>query len=183
MTDHPAFQTPDSMTVDEVADSVARLVWESLSDFLSDGDTEISVSGLGLTDASGRPDAHAAEEALIFLLWAHTRGVQLAFVGKAPDPRVRRVLDRLHRAVLHDMAEHGTPRDQLPLFEQRVGARYEEYHAAAEVSDEVLGRAAHRHITGADARPPGQVRALAERAIAVADPLRDFLVDVELVES
>ncbi len=179
------FRAPRTMTPDELGDSLARLVWESFSDFVTDGDADIALRELGVTLEDGVPEPHAVEEALIFLMWAHTRGVQLAFVGRAPDERVRRGLDALHRAVFEDMAQHGTPEAQLPLFEQRVGARYAEYHAAAETSDERLGEAVVTHLTdraaGAD-RHPVLARAVADRAIAVTGPLRDFLEEVELVD-
>ncbi|MBW3535129.1 MAG: hypothetical protein KY453_07925 [Gemmatimonadetes bacterium] len=173
------------MTPDELGDNLARLVWESFSDFIADGDSEIALREFGVTLEDGAPDTHAVEEALIFLMWAHTRGVQLAFVGRAPDDLVRRGLDALHQAVFEDMAEHGTPESQLPLFEVRVGARYAEYHAAAETSDESLGEAVMVHLmdrSNGDGRHPGLARAVADRAIAVTGPLRDFLEEVELVD-
>lgn len=176
-----AFRAPISMTPDEVGDSLARLVWESFSDFVDEGDAEITLGDLGISRAKGMPDAHATEEALIFLMWAHTRGAQLAFLGRSPDELVRRGLDALHRAVFEDMVENGTPRSRLPLFEQRVSARYAEYHNAAERSDRALGDAVVRHITRRDRIDDGLARAASERAIAVAEPLRDFLEDVRLV--
>jgi hypothetical protein len=128
------------------------------------------------------PDEVPAEEALIFLMWAHTRGVQLAFVGRAPDDLLKRGLDALHRAVFEDMAENGTPRSQLPIFEQRVSARYAEYNQAAGESDARLGAAVSRHLVGDAKRGAVLADAIRERAIAVANPLKDFLEDVELVE-
>lgn len=179
----PEFRAPRTMTPEELGDTLARLVWESFSDFVADGDTEISLGALGVPTRDGVPDEVPAEEALIFLMWAHTRGVQLAFVGRAPDPLVRRGLDAMHRAVFEDMADNGTPRSQLPIFEQRVSARYAEYHQAAARSDARLGEAVVRHL---NARTDGQAETLAkavsERAIAVANPLRDFLEEVELVD-
>lgn len=173
------------MTPDELGDNLARLVWESFSDFITDGDAEIALRELGVRVEDDVPDPHAAEEALIFLMWAHTRGAQLAFLGRAPDERIRSGLDALHGAVFEDMAEHGTPESQLPLFEQRVGARYAEYNAAAETSDEHLGEAVVVHLTAradGENRHPALARAVADRAIAVTGPLRDFLEEVELVE-
>lgn len=181
----PEFRAPRTMTPDELGDNLARLVWESFSDFIADGDAEIALRELGVRVEDGVPDPHAVEEALIFLMWAHTRGVQLAFVGRAPDDLVRRGLDALHRAVFEDMAEHGTPAAQLPLFEQRVSARYAEYHAAAETSDEHLGEAVVSNLksrSNGDGPHAGVARAVADRAIAVTGPLRDFLEEVELVE-
>lgn len=176
------FQTPKSMTPEELGDNLARLVWESFSDFLADGDADVPLSKLGVPMDEGVPDPHTTEEALIFLLWAHTRGAQLAFVRRTPDPLVKAGLDALHRAVFDDMVEHGTPEAYLPLFEQRVGARYSEYNQAAEVADDRLGQVVEQHLTGRNETKEARSRALAERAIAVADPLRDFLEDVELVE-
>ena len=174
------FRAPQTMTPDELGDNLARLVWESFSDFVADGDAEISLKSL-LAQAHEVPEQRAAEEALIFLMWAHTRGTQLAFIGRANEELVRRGLDLMHRAVFDDMASHGTPLSQLPIFEQRVAARYAEYAAAADVSDARLGRVVVRHLMGGEGSPDAAVHAVAERAIAVANPLRDFLEDVELV--
>jgi hypothetical protein len=179
----PEFRAPTTMTPEELGDTLARLVWESFSDFVADGDTEASLGALGVPTHEGVPDQYPAEEALIFLIWAHTRGMQLAFVGRAPNALVRRGLDALHRAVFEDMAENGTPRLQLPIFEQRVSARYTEYHQAAARSDARLGEAVVRHLTSRDiAEGEALARAVSERAIAVANPLRDFLEEVELVD-
>ena len=179
----PEFHAPRTMTPEELGDTLARLVWESFSDFVADGDTEISLGALGVATHDGVPDEIPAEEALIFLMWAHTRGVQLAFVGRGADPLVKRGLDALHRAVFEDMAENGTPRSQLPIFEQRVSARYAEYHQAAARSDAKLGEAVVRHLANpASGESDALARAVSERAIAVANPLRDFLEEVELVD-
>src|SRR5687768_684489 len=167
----PEFLPPRTMTPEELGDTLARLVWESFSDFVSEGDAEISLGELGVASHDGVPDEVPAEEALIFLMWAHTRGVQLAFVGRSPDPLVKRGLDALHRAVFEDMAQNGTPQSQLPIFEQRVSARYAEYHQAAAKSDARLGEAVVRHLTSRD-DDPVLSRAVSERAIAVANPLR-----------
>ena len=40
--------------------------------------------------------------------------------GGLPPGTVRDVLDQLHRAVFEDMIANGTPRAQIPVFEQRV---------------------------------------------------------------
>jgi len=178
----PEFRAPATMTPEELGDTLARLVWESFSDFMADGDTETSLGALGVPTHEGVPDQYPAEEALIFLIWAHTRGMQLAFVGRAPDALVRSGLDALHRAVFEDMAESGTPRSQLPIFEQRVSARYTEYNQAAARSDTRLGEAVIRHLTSREvAEGNALARAVSERAIAVANPLRDFLEECELV--
>jgi hypothetical protein len=180
LDDAREFRAPQTMTPAELGDSLARLVWESFSDFLAQEDVETPLPEVdNLYDDEGAT-RRTAEEALIFFLWAHTRGAQLAFVGRAPDALIRQGLDALHRAVFEDMVEHGTPSGQLPLFEQRVSARYAEYHQAAAESDERLGEAVSRHLVG-DATRAALVDAIRERAIAVANPLRDFLEDVELV--
>ena len=176
------FRAPQTMTPGELGDSLARLVWESFSDFLSQEDVETPLPDMAtLYDDDGT--AHrTAEEALIFFMWAHTRGAQLAFLGRAPDERIKQGLDALHQAVFDDMVEHGTPRSQLPLFEQRVSARYAEYHQAASESDTKLGEAVSRHLTGESDRA-ALSEAIRERAVAVANPLKDFLEEVELVEA
>ncbi len=183
MDDIHEFRAPRTMTPAELGDSLARLVWESFSDFLSHEDVETPLPATRtLADEAGDLDERTAEEALIFFMWAHTRGVQLAFLGRAPDHRIRKGLDELHRAVFEDMVEHGTPRAQLPLFEQRVSARYAEYHHAAAESDARLGEAVSRHLVLSSDEAVSIADAIAERAIAVANPLRDFLEDVELVD-
>jgi hypothetical protein len=89
-------------------------------------------------------------------------------------------LDAFHAAIFQDMVDNGTPQAQVPLFEQRVGARYAEYYAAAGRSDGDLGKAVARHLAGSRRSPDSLAEALTERAIAVANPLRDFLEEVEL---
>jgi len=176
------FRAPQSMTTDELGDSLARLVWESFTDFLAREDVETPLPEGPVLREDGEPTDQAAEEALIFFMWAHTRGAQLAFLRRAPDEIIRRGLDALHRAIFDDMVAHGTPKSQLPMFEQRVGARYAEYNHASAESDERLGEAVCRHLTGTPADCQQVADAITERAIAVAHPLRDFLEEVELVE-
>jgi hypothetical protein len=175
------FRAPQTMTPEELGDTLAHLVWESFSDFISQSDAEVALAELGVPTDDGLPNAHATEEALIFLMWAHTRGAQLAFVGRAPDDLLRAGLDSMHQAVFDDMMRNGTPEGQLPLFEQRVAARYAEYHHAAGLSDTRLARTVVRHITGRDDDNEKLARAIRDRAVAVANPLRDFLEDVKLV--
>ena len=176
------FRAPQTMTPDELGDSLARLVWESFSDFVAKEDVETPMLDVDtLVDDDGTV-LRTAEEALIFFMWAHTRGAQLAFLGRAPDERIRKGLDALHAAVFEDMVENGTPKSQLPLFEQRVSARYAEYNQAAAESDEKLGVAVSRHLLGGVARESTTL-AIQERAIAVANPLKDFLEEVELVDA
>ncbi|MBI4540757.1 MAG: hypothetical protein HY704_14745 [Gemmatimonadetes bacterium] len=168
------------MTPQELGDTLARLVWESFSDFIADGEADALFADVGIKDPAS--DQRIVEEMLIFLMWAHTRAAQLAFVSRVPSELLREGLDAMHRGVFEDMAEHGTPRSHLPVFEQRVSARYAEYYAAADRNDAEVGTAALRHLVGSRDVPPHLPLALAERAIAVAGPLRDFLEDVELVE-
>ena len=175
------FRAPDNITPEDLADDLARLVWESFSDFVAAGETEPALADLGLMDESGNPDQRAVEEALIFLMWAHTRGAQMAFVGRAPDELLKRALDGLHAAVFEDMVENGTPETQLPVFEQRVGARYQEYHTASAQSDGRLGKVAVQHLTGGEAVSDALTWAVTERALAVARPLKDYLDDVQLI--
>lgn len=157
------FRAPQSMSTSELGETLARLVWEHFSDFVSEDEDAL------------------AEEALIFFLWAHTHGAELAFAGRTDHELLTEALDHMHRAVFEDMVGHGTPKERVPMFEQRAAARYATYRSAAERSVVALGRAVARHLVGIEAGSEDTVRSLAERAIAVADPLRDFLEDVELV--
>ena len=175
------FSAPQNMTPDELGDTLARLVWESFSDFIADGDAEVLLGGLGLTGDHGLPTEAPAEEILIFLMWAHTRGFQLAFVGRGDEELLREGLDSFHAAIFEDMVENGTPRSQLPLFEQRVSARYTEYYGAARKSDAHVGQAVARHLAGSENELESLATALQERAIEVANPLKDFLEEVDLV--
>ncbi|HSH75927.1 MAG TPA: hypothetical protein VLA09_09620 [Longimicrobiales bacterium] len=181
MDDAREFRAPQTMTTTELGDNLARLVWESFSDFLAQEEVEAPLPEVDNLYDDERTHRRTAEEALIFFLWAHTRGAQQAFVGRAPDELIRKGLDALHRAVFEDMVEHGTPSGQLPHFEHRVSARYSEYHHAAAESDERLGEAVSRHLVGEE-KKSALVGAIRDRAIAVAHPLRDFLEDVELIE-
>jgi len=184
MTDETReFNAPQHMTPEELGDTLARLVWESFSDFIADGDAEVLLGGLGLTRDDGLPEEAPAEEILIFLMWAHTRGFQLAFVGRSDRELVRAGLDSFHSAIFEDMVDNGTPRTQLPLFEQRVSTRYTEYYAAARKSDAHVGKAVARHLAGSrsGAESESLAAALQERAIEVANPLKDFLEEVDLV--
>ncbi|MCK5653410.1 MAG: hypothetical protein KAJ42_18625, partial [Gemmatimonadetes bacterium] len=142
------FRAPKTLNPEELGDTLAQLVWESFSDFIADGDADTLLGELGLTTDDGVPKEAAAEEMLIFLMWAHTRGMQLAFVGRATDDLIKEGLDELHKAVFEDMVNHGTPRSQLPIFEQRVSARYMEYYSASGQSDTSVGAAVVGHLTG-----------------------------------
>jgi hypothetical protein len=105
---------PRSIGPDELGDSLAQMVWESFSDFISDGDAEALLDELGKESEDGIPDERIAEEMLIYLMWAHTRGVQLAFLGRSPEELVRKSLDAMHRAVFEDMVKNGTPVSRSP---------------------------------------------------------------------
>lgn len=182
MTDDSAgFRVPQHMTPEDLGDTLARLVWESFSDFIADGDAEILLGELGLTQEDGIPSEAPAEEILIFLMWAHTRGFQLAFVGRGDGELLREGLDAFHSAIFEDMVDNGTPHSQLPLFEQRVSARYTEYYGAARQSDAHVGQAIARHLVGSESELESLASALQERAIEVANPLKDFLEEVDLV--
>ena len=183
MDDAHEFRAPQTMTPGELGDSLARLVWESFSDFVSREDVETPLPDVDTISDDKVSTHRTAEEALIFFMWAHTRGAQLAFLGRAPAQRIREALDALHRAVFEDMVEHGTPESQLPLFEQRVSARYAEYHQASAESDGLLGKAVSRHLKGEDPTDDALPEAIRERAVAVANPLKDFLEEVELIEA
>jgi hypothetical protein len=180
LDDTREFRPPQTMTPAELADSLARLVWESFSDFLSKEDTEAPLPDVDTLYDDEAASNRTAEEALIFFMWAHTRGAQLAFMGRCPDELIRQGLNAMHQAVFEDMVQNGTPSAQLPKFEQRVSMRYAEYHQAASESDERVAQAVARHLVGT-AKRPALVAAIRERAVAVANPLRDFLEDVELV--
>jgi hypothetical protein len=182
MTDETReFSAPQNMTPEELGDTLARLVWESFSDFIADGDAEVLLGDLGLTRDDGLPAEAPAEEILIFLMWAHTRGFQLAFVGRSDRELVREGLDAFHAAIFEDMVENGTPRTQLPIFEQHVSTRYTEYYAAARKSDAHVGEAVAHNLAGSRSSPETLAAALQERALAVANPLKDFLEEVELI--
>jgi len=176
------FQAPQSLSAADLGDQLAHLVWENFSDFIAiaEADEENPLAELDLLDDEGQPDQTGVEETLIFILWAHTRGVQQAFLGRSPDETVKRTLDVMHRAVFEDMVDNGTPKSQIPFFEQRVSARYAEYHAASARSDVALGEAVARNL--GDTPSPGDPMkvALTERALAVAGPLKDYLEDMEL---
>ena len=166
------------MSAEELGDNLAQLVWESFSDFLErrgvtdDGDGSHDGAVLAMPTV-------VPEEALIFFMWLHTRSCQQACGADAE--RGRRVLDAMHRALYEDLEESSVPRLQLPLFEQRVSARYAEYYgAASEQTDEKVVEVAARHLLVNELERPGIVLDLAEAATVTSGPLRDFLIDIEL---
>jgi hypothetical protein len=146
------------MTTAELGDSLARLVWESFSDFLSKEDVETPLPDVDALYDDEAASNRTAEEGLIFFMWAHTRGAQLAFMGRSPDELIRDGLNAMHQAVFEDMVQNGTPTAQLPKFEQRVSARYAEYHQAASESDEQVGVAVVRHLVGQVKRPAAKYK-------------------------
>jgi hypothetical protein len=175
------FGSPRSMNAVELGDSLAQLVWENFSDFIAEGDASELLGAMGIQEPEETLDARMAEEMLIFLMWAHTRGVQLAFLGRDGEELVKNALDSMHRAVFDDMVQNGTPASEIPLFEQRVSARYADYYSAAEVSDTRLGATAFRNVTGTVPTDADRIRTCAQRAVSVANPLKDFLEDISLV--
>lgn len=193
----PATGAASAMTPTQLGEHLARLVWESLSDALTDDRSLVVLGRLGALEADGTPTARASEELLIFVLWAHTRGIQQAYAGRLPR-LARAALDELHRAVFEDMVASGSSREELPIFEQRIRARYAEYRRAAESSDREVGFVALRSIEGrpatraertdrsnaggvsGDGDRSEDAEALATRAVAVAAPVGDFYADVEL---
>lgn len=170
------------LTPDELGPCMAHLVWESFSDFLTEPEFQTMLARLGIPMEKGLPNDRAAEEILIFHMWAHSRAVELAFAGRQPDEVIRTMLDRMHEAVFEDMVANGTPRPQVPVFEQRVSARYADYQAAARVSDARVGEVARDHLAdGPVEAGTGVARRLTERAVEVSGPLRDYLAGVEIV--
>ena len=103
------FRTPTQMTTEELGDHLAQLVWESFTDFLGHDDMEIGIEDLGIETEDGIPHENAVEESLIFLMWAHTRGAQLAFAGRADEELQKRGLDAMHRAIFEDLVPHLKP--------------------------------------------------------------------------
>ena len=179
--DGQGFQAPQTITPEELADDLTVLVWESFTDFISEWEGSSIFAEGGLVDDEGQPTKRAVEEALIFLMWAHTRGTQQAFVGRAPSDLLKLALDGLHDAILEDMVDNGTPREQLPHFEKRVSIRYTQYHTVAAVSDVALGEAVVHHLTGSASSPEPFTTAVTEHAVVITGPLRDYLEDVQLV--
>lgn len=170
------------MTPTELGDALARLVWESFSDDLSDADMRQLFAVLHVRVQDGVPHDRAFEELLIFHLWLHTRAVQLALHDRLGRDRLREVLDAMHGAIFEDMVDNGTPRSQLPLFEQRASTRYSDYYDATRGSGGGVGETAARHLAGTNRKPdPSAARRLAARAVEVTRPLRDFLEDVDVV--
>ena len=168
---------------EELGDTLARLVWEGFSDAMADPEIrELLDRKGGHVDGGGIRD-RAAEELLILHMWAHSRAVELSFVGTVPSSTIRIVLDHLHRALFEDMVSHGTPEAQIPVFEQRVSARYATYHAAARISNARVGEVALEHLSHGNGAPDAaDTRLLTERAITLIHPLLDFLEGLKLAD-
>ncbi len=167
-------QGPDAWGAD-----VARSVWESFSDALDEPSFHALLARLGVPSVEGIPESRVAEEYLIFLLWTHTRAVQLAFAGRAAPEVMNRTLDALHRAVYSDLREQGTPAAEIPLLEQRLAARYVEYGLAARKSDREVGRLAASCLGDTwEIHSEEAIRELTARAVALATPIKDYLQDL-----
>lgn len=170
------------MSPRELGETLAQLVWESFSDFVADHEYRPFLGRLGVPLEDELPPERVAEELLILHMWAHSQAVQLSLFRRVPEAAVKETLDRLHRAIFEDMVGNGTPEAQLPVFEQRVSARYTEYYAAAKKSDQKVGEVALEHLVEAGAKGTGAAaRVLTDRAIEISHPLRDFVAGVELV--
>jgi hypothetical protein len=170
------------MSAAEVGDNLAQLVWESFTDFIERrADAGHPENTDGGTAVLALPTVEP-EEVLIFFMWLHTRACQQAW-GHRPD-EVRQVLDAMHQALYEDLEARAIPRIQLPLFEQRVGARYTEYYEAATgVADEKVVEVAARNVLISGVPHTAIILELAEAASVTGGPLRDFLQDIELQES
>lgn len=165
------------MSAAELGDNLAQLVWESFSDF---------IERRGLPAEKSDDEGGAAvlvlptvepEEALIFFMWLHTRACQQA-LGTDAD-QVKGVLDAMHQALYEDLEARAVSRVQLPLFEQRVSARYSEYYdAASNQTDEKVVEVAARHVLVNGIKRPAITLDLAESATVTSGPLRDFLRDI-----
>jgi hypothetical protein len=170
------------MSAAEVGNSLAQLVWESLTDFIERrAETPLGKDADGGTAVLTLPTVEP-EEILIFFMWLHTRACQQAWAHR-PD-EIRPVLDAMHQGLYEDLEARAIPRIQLPLFEQRVGARYTEYYeAAANVADEKVVEVAARNVLINGIAHTAIILELAEAASVTGGPLRDFLQDIELQES
>ena len=66
------FYTPQTMTANELGDGLARLVWESFSDFFTIEDTEFLLPEINVFTEDEKCSGRTSEEALIFFMWAYT---------------------------------------------------------------------------------------------------------------
>lgn len=164
------------MSAEELGENLAQLVWESFSDFVERRGIHTAPEDDGGTGVLAMPTVEP-EEALIFFMWLHTRACQQACGTDASWGKD--VLDSMHRAIYEDLEGRSIPRVQLPLFEQRVSARYAEYYdAASRETEEQVVEVAARHVLVNEMKRPGILLDLAEAATVTSGPLRDFLQDV-----
>lgn len=170
-----------AITPAQLGQDLARHLWESLDDLLTDPDSLDVLKRLKALEPGGGPTARAGEELLIYLLWAYTRGIQQARSAYGPGV-ARTALDALHKAVFKDMVDNGTLRDELPLFEERVRTRYAQYGQAASDSDEAVGEALVRAVTGGRSGSREDAQTMAAAAVGVSSPVGDFYAAVNLVE-
>jgi hypothetical protein len=167
------------MSAGELGDNLAQLVWESFTDFIERQPLALPEHAEESATTVLALPAVEPEEVLIFFMWLHTRAWQQAR-GDEPES-VREVLDAMHQALYEDLEARAIPRLQLPLFEQRVSARYTEYYeAATNLTDENVVEVAARHVSGPAPVDPPVVLDLAEAATVTSGPLRDYLQDVEV---
>jgi hypothetical protein len=168
------------MSARELGGSLAQLVLESFTDFIhrrgvtpeSDGASDADTAVIALPTVE-------PEEALIFFMWLHTQACQRA-CGQQSE-RVKEVLDSMHGALYEDLEARAIPRIQLPLFEQRVSARYTEYYeAASTATEEAVVEVAARHVLVNGMPRPAIALELAEAVTVASGPLQDFLRDVQL---
>ena len=167
------------MSAAELGDNLAQLVWESFTDFIERRGLPADENGdEGGTAVLALPTVEP-EDALIFFMWLHTHACQQARADQPED--VKRVLDAMHKALYEDLEKGAVPRVQLPLFEQRVSARYTEYYeAAGSESEERVVEVAARNVLVNGMKRPAITLDLAEAATVTAGPLRDFLRDIEI---
>ncbi len=87
--DVQGFHSPQTMTPTELGDGLAQLIWESFSDFFTKEDAEPSLPDINIFSEDENRSSRTIEEALIFFMWTYIRGVQMAFLGRVPDERIR----------------------------------------------------------------------------------------------
>lgn len=171
----------NAMTPAQLGEDLAQHVWESLRDLLTDEGSLGVLHRLNALEPGGGPTVRTGEELLIYLLWAYTRGIQQARTTNGPQV-ARAVLDALHKAVFKDMVDNGTPRDELPLFEERVRARYAQYGRAASESDQAVGEALVGAVAAGRSADLEDAGIMAAKAVGVSNPVGDFYAAVNLVE-
>jgi hypothetical protein len=175
---HPSGQ----MSARELGEALARLVWESFSDFLVDPDARALLNRVAGSEEGELSEEKAIEEILIFHMWIHSRALEVALAGSAAEESLRSALDHLHAAVFEDMVTNGTPEPQIPVFEQRVSARYANYHTAARLSNRAVGEAVFEEIAGGQENSdPAAVQCLRNRIVELVHPLRDYLEGIRVM--